>query len=276
MDDRARPAVRAAIEEAWRAPRLGAVNWRGLWTQFFTRGLLRFLRAGYETLGAPVVSSMLFLAVFAVAAPESRADGLTTLQFVAPGIVIFSLSHTAFDFSAMMLVYDKMERMIEDLLVAPLSALEMLTGQVLAACASALCVGLLVGLLASPVAGFSLHSPLAVIGFGLGAAMLFALLGTLVGLWADRWDHYAAAEGFIIFPLTILSGVFFGLGNLPPEFRWVLEVNPLFHAVDGFRYGLTGYSESDPLVGALFLLATNLALWLLLWRLMFTGYKLRA
>ncbi len=278
-DERSQAAVGVAPAR-WRPPRPGRPNWRGLWTQFFGRGLLRFLRAGYETLGAPAVSSLLFLAVFGIVAPlDGRGGGegaLTTLQFVAPGVVIFSLAHSAFEFAAFMMLYDKMERMIEDVLAAPLSPLEMLAGHVLAATLAGCGVGLLVCLLALLFVPLELHSLPAVLGFGFGAALLFALLGTLVGLWADRWDHYAAAESFLVLPLVLLSGAFFGLSELPEESRWLLSLNPLFHTVDGFRYGLTGAAQSAPAIGALFLAGTALALWLLLWRLLFTGYKLRS
>ena len=51
--------------------------------------------------------------------------------------------------------------------------------------------------------------------------------------------------------------------------------NPLFHAVDGLRYGLTGHVQAEITVGAVLLLSATAALTLLNWRLFAIGYKVK-
>ena len=58
--------------------RIGAVNWRGLWT-LYMKEVRRFLNVFTQTLVAPMVTTLLFLAIFALAlggemiAPRRRA-----------------------------------------------------------------------------------------------------------------------------------------------------------------------------------------------------------
>jgi ABC-2 type transport system permease protein len=92
-----------------------------------------------------------------------------------------------------------------------------------------------------------------------------ALLGILVGLWAERMDNLAAATNFAIAPLTFLSGTFYGLSDLPDALQGVLLVNPFFHMIDGFRQGFIGQGAGGPGPGlgiAIMLGANIAAFWL--------------
>jgi ABC-2 type transport system permease protein len=248
--------------------RFGAVSWRGLQTLVW-RGVWRYFKMAWHTLGGPCISSLLLLAVFVLAAGETgqMVPGMALAEFLVPGIVVFQLAHAAFENAAFPVLDDKLEGMIGDILAAPLSPLEVLAGYVLPAVASGLMTGTAILGLGWLFADLRLHDLGALVGFALAAALLFALLGTFIGLWADRWEHYAMAENF--------SGTFFTLSSLPEAARPLIALNPVFHAVDGVRYALTGYAETALLPGALLLGGLILLLWLLLWRLFATGYKIK-
>ncbi|MGH6947480.1 MAG: ABC transporter permease [Kiloniellales bacterium] len=255
----------------------GAVNWRGLWTLYW-RNLARFLKLAMETLGAPAVTALLFIAVFVLALEgrEEMLPGISVARFVAPGIVMFSLLHCAFESAAFPILYDKMEGMIQDVAAAPLSPIEILLGYAFAATSCALFVGVAVTFVVSFFVETQLVMPLALIGFAAAAALLFALFGTLVGLWADKWEHYAAAETFLVLPLGLLSGAFFTLRDLPHDLHWLFAINPVFHAINGFRYGFIGESDASLATGIGFLLLLDLLLAVFAWRLFVVGYKIRA
>jgi ABC-2 type transport system permease protein len=257
--------------------RFGAVNWRGLWS-LYRRNLHRFFRTGFESIGGPAVSSLLFLAVFdlALGGRGELTPGLSLAQFIAPGIVIFSLTHNAFEAAAAPILNDKLEGMIGDVIGAPLTPLEVTAGYVLAAASAGLVTGTaILGLMAAFVE-LPLHDPLAALSFGVATAALFALVGVVTGLWAERWDNYSAAETFLILPLGLLSGAFFSLHAAPEGVRWLFELNPAFHAVQGFRFGVLGTAGEAVRASALVLGALNLALAGLAWRLFAAGYKIKA
>lgn len=259
------------------APRsFGRLNGRGVWTLIY-RDLRRYWKYGVESIGGPIVSSLLFLAVFVLAlgGAGEAAGGLTFVQFVAPGIVMFAVMHSGFFNGAAPLVHDKHEGMIQDVLSAPLSAVEVAAGYGLSATLNALATGLAV--LAAMMLFVVLplpQLPLALL-FAVAGAASFALAGVLIGLWADKWDHYSAAESFLILPLGVLSGAFFPLDSLPALGQTLILFNPAFHAIDGVRYGLTGTAAWSPWASLAILLIVDLALAALAWRLIAVGYKIK-
>jgi ABC-2 type transport system permease protein len=251
----------------------GAVNGRGLWT-LYRRELVRFLRYSWESLGGPAVSSLLFLAVFVLAFGPA-VGGADFARFVAPGIAMFALVQSAFEYGAMPIVHDKYEGVIQDVLMAPLTPLELLAGYGLAGATCGLLTGLFVTGLMALFVDLPLSHPAMALGFAAAGAVLFALVGVLVGLWAERWDHYSAAASFLVLPLGVLSGAFFSLESVPAVGRGLIELNPVFYAVDGFRYGIIGQAESDPALGIALLVLLDLILAVLAWRLIAVGYKLK-
>jgi ABC-2 type transport system permease protein len=170
---------------------------------------------------------------------------------------------------------DKMEGTIADVQMAPVSPLEMVAGFVLSAASCGLASGTLVALGTAVLVDYSSFDATLILGFAAATALLFALVGTIAGLWAERWDHYGAVEGFVIVPLGLLSGTFFSAARLPEGFREWIFLNPVFYAVDGFRAGFIGQAETSLALGAALLVGLNLALALLAWRLFAAGYKIR-
>jgi ABC-2 type transport system permease protein len=255
----------------------GSLNGRGLWT-LFRRGIGRFLKEAIETLGGPIVSGAMFLGVFVIAyQPGSEVSGgLSPVTFTAPGVIAFALAMAAFEFGAVPVIYDKLEGMIGDIVSAPLSAGEMMAGYVLSAAAIGLLVGAAVFLVLAPFSGLDFAMPQLSLLFAVLGALLFGLLGTLTGLWAEKWEAYAAAQTFMVLPLAFLSCAFFPLDTLPEAAQTAVRFNPVFYLIDGFRQGLVGRGESNPLLGLGYLAAADLLLALLCARLFRIGYKIRA
>lgn len=255
----------------------GRVNLRGVWALAW-RGLGRHLRMWVEGLGGPVVSNLLFLTVLVLARDATAGGtwpGIDAASFVAPGLVAYAFCHTAFETLAGHLVYDKLERMIQDLLAAPLTAAELLAGWVLGAMLCGLASGGAVLLAFLPFVDWPAFDPLRLIGFALLGSLLFALLGLLVGLWAHKWDHYAAVETLLLLPFGLLSGTFFLRQDLPSSLGDLLYANPVFHVIDGFRSGLLGRSDGDPLISAAILIVLILFMTLVAWRLVLRGWHLK-
>ena len=246
-----------------------------MWS-LYRREKMRFLRYAGESIAGPAVSSLMFLTVFHLAlGGEGPLPGLTLLQFMAPGIVIFSVTHSAFDSAAVALFNDKIEGIIGDILGAPITPLEVVCALAVAAASNAIVTGAVILAIAAIFVDLTLHAPLAIIGFALAVALLFAFVGLIVGICAERWDHVSAAETFLVFPLALLSGAFFAVSSLPDQVQWVFRANPIFHAVEGFRYGFTGVSQEPPALAAAVMAALIAGAGLVAWRLFARGYKLK-
>jgi ABC-2 type transport system permease protein len=139
--------------------------------------------------------------------------------------------------------------------------------------------GLLTGGLTLAVAALVIPVPLPAPGvllfFSLAAGLLFAMLGTVVGLWAVKWDQLSTADTFLMLPLAFLSGAFFTLDGLPEIGRALIALNPVFYAIDGARFGALGTATAPVATGAAVVIGLNLVLGLLVWRLFATGYRLK-
>jgi ABC-2 type transport system permease protein len=224
------------------------------------------------------VSSTLLLAVFLIAAGEgvTMAPGVTVGTFVAPGVVLFAVSYAAFESSAVLILEDKIGETISEILMAPLGPLELVAGLVLAPLANALVAGGAVFVATLPFVDYNFSNPALALAFAGANALIFTLVGALIGLWADKWEHYGAADAFVMLPLGFLSGGFFALSGLPEAARIAVLCNPIYHAVNGMRAGLTGQVETPLVWGAFYLAGLGAALSLLLWWLIARGYKVRA
>ena len=56
----------------------------------------------------------------------------------------------------------------------------------------------------------------------------------------------------------------------------VARFNPFFYAIDGFRYGFIGRADSELWLSATVMIAVDAALFVLVYRLFATGYKLKS
>lgn len=269
----ARPAV-----AAWPAPtlrRFGRVNWVGTYA-LYRRELLRVLKFYPESVFGPTAMSLLYLVVFHFALGEGvTMGGLPLIEFVAPGLVIYTLCERAFDTTSISILFDKLEGMISDLLMAPLSAAERTAAYAGSAASAGFVVGAVVLAAQSLFVPMSLADLLAILFFAMAGALLHALAGILVGLWAARWDHYAAATTFFVVPFGFLSGTFYSIEALPPLGRLLVQLNPVFYVIDGFRYGFTGHAEGSLAIGVALLLAVDAVLLVVVYRLVRRGYRLK-
>src|SRR3546814_3453289 len=75
----------------------GAFNWLGLWT-LYLKEVRRFLKVATQTLLAPVVTTLLFLAIFSLALGRAveTVGGVPFIQFLAPGLVMMAMVQNAF------------------------------------------------------------------------------------------------------------------------------------------------------------------------------------
>jgi ABC-2 type transport system permease protein len=256
--------------------RFGRINWLGLWT-LTLREIQRFTNVWSQTLAAPVATAALFMLVFTLALGAGRApiEGLPFGQFLAPGILMMTVIQNAFSNTSSSILISKVQGNIVDTLMPPLSPGEMLAGFVAGGVCRGLFVALGVGVVIFPFVGVGLEHPIWALLFVLAGSALMALVGLVAGILAQKFDHLAALTNFVVTPLSFLSGTFYSIEVLPQAFQAAIQVNPIFHLIDGMRYAALGTADSHPLTGLLVVLAVNTALALLTWRWLSTGFRLK-
>jgi ABC-2 type transport system permease protein len=243
----------------------------------FRKEVLRFWKVAAQTVGAPVLTAVLYMMIFGhvLSGRVEAFPGVSYTSFLVPGLVMMSVLQNSFANSSSSLVQSKITGNLVFLLVAPLSHWAWYVAYVGAAVVRGLVVGCGVLLVTVWFAPLQLAEPWWVVIFAALGAGLLGSLGLIAGLWADKFDQMAAFQNFIIMPLTFLSGVFYSVHSLPPAWQAVSHLNPFFYMIDGFRRGFFGVSDVSPLislavVGTAFVIVASIAL-----RLLSSGYKLR-
>ena len=255
----------------------GLVNWVGLWT-LYLREVRRFWKVVFQTVGAPVVTTLLFLAIFSLALGGLRPDigGTPFTSYLAPGLVIMAMLQNAFANTSSSLLIGKVQGNVVDILMPPLSAGELTTAIALGGLTRGLVVGVFTFLGMTFFVDFTLSNIWAVLYFAVSGSLLMSFMGMLVGIWAEKFDHMQAITNFIITPLTFLSGTFYSVDQLPEPAQVFSSFNPFFYMIDGFRYGFIGQPEGNLVVGVLLLAALNIILWVSCYIMFDRGYRIKA
>ena len=187
-----------------------------------------------------------------------------------------SMAQNAFMNTASSLVLSKVQGNIVDVLMPPLSAGELMVAFTLGGVIRGLVVGVVTGVAIWLFLPFGLPHPGYAVYHGLMAVIMLSLLGVIGGIWAEKFDHIAGVTNFVVTPLSFLSGTFYSVTSLPEPVQWLAYADPFFYMIDGFRYGFTGQCDGSLVAGLVMMLAGNLGLGFLAWRMLRTGYKLKA
>lgn len=259
-----------------RRRRVGVFNWRGL-LALYKREVRRFVKVLVQTIGAPVVMAVLFFAIFDFALGDAElAGGIPFLAFLAPGLMMMGILQNAFANTSSSILTAKMQGNIVDMLMPPLSPLELTLGFAAGGVTRGLAVGLATGLALWGGVALRVHDAGALVLFALLAATMLALAGLISGIAAEKFEHVSSVSNFFVVPLSFLSGTFYSIDALPEFWQAVAHCSPFFYAIDGFRYGFIGRADADPWLGAAVLAAVDLALLAVTWRLFASGYRLKA
>ena len=253
------------------------INLVGLWT-LYLKEVRRFWKVGTQTVLAPVITTLVFLAIFALAMhrAETLIGDLPFLRFLGPGLIMMAIVQNAFANTSSSLVIAKVQGNIVDYLMPPLGPGEFLFGMIMGGITRGLVVGVVVWLAMLPFVHLPPLHPFLILFYVVASSLMLALLGLLAGLWSEKFDQIAAVTNFVITPLSFLSGTFYSVEALPPSLVWIAHANPFFYMIDGIRFAFTGHADGSVPVGIGVLLLVNLALWVLAYRLVRRGYKLKA
>lgn len=253
------------------------MNWRGVYTLFY-KEVLRFGKVALQTLGAPIITALLFLLVFSHALKDHVQvfNNVSYTEFLVPGLVMMSVIQNAFANSSSSVIQSKVTGNIVFILLTPLSHLEFYLAFVFAAIVRGMVVGLGVYVVAVSFVSLPVHHIWILVVAGFLSSAVMGTLGLVAGIWAEKFDQLAGFQNFIIMPLSFLSGVFYSLNSLPEIWQQLSRFNPFFYMIDGFRYGFFGVSDVNPYLSLTVIGLTLVGLAVLTLGLLRRGYKLRS
>ena len=252
------------------------MNYRAIWA-IYVFEMARTGRTLLQSIVAPVISTSLYFVVFgaAIGTRIAEIDGVSYGAFIVPGLVMLMLLTQSVANASFGIYFPRFTGTIYELLSAPVSYLEIVTGYVGAAATKSVILGLIILATAGLFVPLRIAHPVWMLVFLLLTAVTFSLFGFIIGIWADGFEQLQFVPLLVITPLTFLGGTFYSINVLPPVWQTVTLFNPVVYLVSGFRWSF--YEIADVNVGVslamtgLFLAACLAAVW---W-IFKTGYRLK-
>ncbi|MDO8643982.1 MAG: ABC transporter permease [bacterium] len=250
-------------------------NGRGFWT-LIEKEYYRFGRLAAQTIAPPVISTLLFIVIFGYSLGDSIREihHLSYIVYLIPGLTAMGIMSNSFSNAATSLFMARMDRSIENILVAPLSHFQIVLSYVVGGLTRGLAVGVVTLLVSVLLTDLTIHSYVGVLIVTALLSIIYSCFGIITALWADDWDHLATFSNFVMTPLEYLGGVFYSVKHLPPLWQKLSILNPVYYWVDGFRGQVLGIVEVPVLHSLLFLSGMALGMFLLSVYLFQRGWKM--
>jgi lipooligosaccharide transport system permease protein len=211
-----------------------------LWGRAFSFWLASYRRVWRASVFEGFVSPLFFLTamgfglgVLVDAGPDGGIDGVSYVQFIAPGILAAQAMNTAVGESTYpVLGAIKWFRMYQAMLATPLGVPDVALGhlafvlmRVATTSAAFLLIAWLLGAMTSPWSVLAL--PVAVLCGMAFATPVFAFSAT-----QDGDSGFALLFRFGVMPMFLFSGTFFPIDQLPAAMQPIAWATPLWHGVE--------------------------------------------
>lgn len=249
---------------------------RGFWT-LFEREVVRVLKIWSQTIAAPVLTGLLYFAVFGVAVGEriGRVDGFEYLTYIVPGVVLMQIATQAYSNTSSSVFQSKSDAYIEDLLTAPMHAWQVALAIVLGGVVRALVIGWSVLAIAALITDVPLAHPVQMVVLCIAVAVLWSSVGVIAGTYAQTFDQHMLIANLLITPLVFVGGVFYSVEMLPSHIELFTRLDPLFYQVNGLRHALLGTSDASFTMAMLSTIALALVAFAIQIWLFTTGRRLK-
>ena len=241
------------------------------------RETLRVSKLWTQTILAPVISSILFIVVFGLSLGGriSEVNGVEYQVFIVPGLITMAMVQAVYANNSASIFQARFDRYIHDVLSAPMRPWQMTLGFTVGGAFRATAIGGALLVLSIPLVGAPVERPFALLAAVALALVLFGALGTVVGIYAETWDHTTFISNIVILPLAFLGGTFYSVDRLPSPWHELSHFNPLFYLVDAMRFGFLGHSDVSIWVSLAVVAALAVPTYLWSQYLFTTGKKLK-
>ena len=240
--------------------------------------MARWFRTLVQSVLSPVISTSLYFVVFgaAIGARMTQIDGVSYGAFIVPGLIMLSILTESISNSSFGIYMPRYSGTIYEVLSAPISSFEIVTGYVGAAATKSILLGLVILATARLFVDFDIAHPFWMVAFLVLTSVTFSLFGFIIGIWASGWEKLQIIPIMVVTPLAFLGGSFYSISMLPPVWQKITLFNPVVYLISGFRWSF--YGISDVAVGVslgmtLLFLVVCLAI---VWWVFRTGYRLKA
>ena len=248
---------------------------------FLRREIYRFMVLYKQTIVPALLSSLLYIIVFGeTLGNKIPKEYFTTsyMSFIVPGLAMMSVITQSYQNSASSIMQAKYLRFIEDILIAPLSGLQVSLGYIIGGAMRGLICGLsiLIMCIIMPNTDFNVDNWLLTMLYLLTVSWTFSAFGVIIGVIAKSWDEIGSFSNFIFMPMTFLGGVFYSLKMLPNWAQNISLINPIYWMINGLRYSTLNIEEVSNAISLFICLGFSTIFTLIASYLFKTGYKIKS
>ena len=207
--------------------------------------LSRWFRTLVQSVASPVISTSLYFVVFgaAIGSRIATVDGVSYGAFIVPGLIMLSILTESISNASFGIYMPRYSGTIYEVLSAPVSFVEVVTGYVGAAATKSVLLGLIILATARLFVPFHIEHPVWMVGFLILTSVTFSLFGFIIGIWASGWEKLQVVPILVITPLAFLGGSFYSISMLPPLWQKITLFNPVVYLISGFRWSFYGISD---------------------------------
>ncbi len=215
---------------------------------FTWREMKRYLVLYNQTLVPGLLTTVLYIVVFgrSLGSRIGEIKGASYTDFIIPGLAMMNVITNAYSNSASSLFQAKIMQFLNDILITPLSGLEISTGYIIGGMTRGVINGLLVLLVGAVLTDLPFVHPLLTLLYLIIVGWAFGAVGLVIGIFAKSFDNIQLYINFLLTPLVFLGGVFYSIDMLPAVWRNISLFNPLYHMINGLRYAVLGITDSPP------------------------------
>ncbi len=207
--------------------------------------MARTWRTLMQSIASPVLSTTLYFVVFgtAIGSRMGEIEGVSYGAFIIPGLIMLSLLGESISNASFGIFFPKFSGTIYEVLSAPVSPFEIVTGYVGAAATKSVLLGLLILATARIFVDYSIVHPLWMLVLLILTAVTFSLFGFMIGIWADDFQKLQIIPLMVITPLTFLGGAFYSIRMLPEPWQTLTLFNPVVYLISAFRWAFYGVAD---------------------------------
>lgn len=253
------------------------MNYRGI-LSIYKFEMARAWRTIAQSIASPALSTILYFIVFgsAIGSQISDIDGVPYGSFIVPGLMMLTVLSQSIANASFGIYFPRFSGTIYEVLSAPLSFAEIAIGYVGAAATKSIIIATIVLITASFFVPIEIKHPVWMVFFLVMTCTTFAMLGFIIGIWADGFEKLQIVPLLVITPLTFLGGSFYSITMLPPIWQTISLFNPVLYLISGFRWSF--YESSDVSVTVSLVMITvfmSICVAVIAW-IFKTGYRLRS
>lgn len=253
------------------------MNWKAIWAMY-AQEMMRFFRTLAQSFVSPVLSTSLYFIVFgaAIGSRIDQIEGVSYGAYIVPGLVMLSVITQSISNASFGIYFPKFIGTVYELLSAPVNFLEIVLGFVGAAATKALFIGVVILGTSSFFVDLEIQHPFAMVAFLVLTCVSFALMGFIIGIWAQNFEQLQLVPLLIVTPLIFLGGSFYSISMLPPFWQTVTLFNPVVYLISGFRWAFFGMADVPIGMSLVAISGFTLACLAAIWWIFRTGWRIRS